>query len=666
MRLVERVRSVRGPLAAVAVTLVFSAALFARGHPYDQDQLALNLPYATVLRGAVARHSFPLWTDLIWCGYPIHAEGQGGFLAFPFRAVALLAPDVVTGIELETTLALALAALAAGLAARLLGRSHTASATAGVLWALGGGLLSYQENPAVLEACFALPLLVALGRTANPGGIGGAGGPPRRTAVLAAGALVGLLLLAGWPYALVLVLPLLVFTWRWRELALALGLGLLLGAAQWIPTAELFLHSDRASGLSPAEVLGQGALAPWDLRHLVSPLIDMSARLGTHSVVFAYLGLPAAVLAAIGARREIAARRFLFPAAFVLALVLAVLPALAPGLASVLVAIPPLSFVRGPSKLLLVAGLAASFLAAEGVDAFPRRARLAFAIVALDLFQFGQRKALIVERDVLRTIPEVTAAIPKGARVHALEAFALAWTPRLDAATFREGACVDPDENVLASVPVLGGYGPLPVGRSRELARAATVAFLARAGVSYLVAPLLRVLPGLAPARRFASVNLYELPPAAPLARLVASAVTAEDPGRAFELASRLPATTAVLEEPVAGPFAAGEARLEGPGEGTLSVDVTASGKALLVLAFTWFPGWHATVDGAPAPVRRADYAFMGVELPGPGTAEQSPASPAPARRVELRYEPATFRAGLLLSALGLLVLLGRARPRPS
>ena len=643
----------RGPLVAALVALVFALVLFARGHPYDADQLSLTLPYARILRDAVHEHRFPLWTSLVWCGFPVHAEGQGGFLAFPFRLLALVAPDEVLGVELEITLALVLAAFSGALAARLLGRSHEAAATAGVLWALGGGLLAYQENPAVLEACFSMPLLVALGRREE------------RAAPLVAAALLGLMLLAGWPYAFLLVLPLLIFTWRPRRLALVLALGLPLGAAQLLPTAELFTLSNRAAGLAPTEILGQAGFAPRDLARLVSPAIPLEQRLSSESVVFAYLGIPAVLLAVVGLVRCARERRYLFPATLVLALVLALLPTVASALSAKLVSVPPLSFVRGPSKLLLLVGLAASFLAAEGVDAIPRQAKAAFLLVALDLFQFGQRKALIVDREVPRTIPEVARAIPPGARTHSIGARYIDWSdgrayvrggqvvrpPRLDPVVFRAMGELDPNTNVLAGVSLVGGYDPLPVARSFRLAHEATLVHLERAGAEYLVTPD-QPMKGLEPVARFPTRRLYRLPAHMPLARLATEAVVASSTEAAYELAGRTSPLLAVLEEPLAGPIEDGSVQLEKQRDDRLELAVKAKGPALLVVAMTYYPGWEATVDGTPTRILRADYAFLAVPLPAGATS------------VVLAYRPATFRAGLALSALGLVALLLLSMPR--
>ena len=54
------------------------------------------------------------------------------------------------------------------------------------------------------------------------------------------------------------------------------------------------------------------------------------------------------------------------------------------------------------------------------------------------------------------------------------------------------------------------------------------------------------------------------------------------------------------------------------------------------------YPGWTATVDGRPAAIERANFAFRAVRVP-PG-----------AHRVALRFEPAAWRLGLLITLLSL------------
>jgi hypothetical protein len=77
------------------------------------------------------------------------------------------------------------------------------------------------------------------------------------------------------------------------------------------------------------------------------------------------------------------------------------------------------------------------------------------------------------------------------------------------------------------------------------------------------------------------------------------------------------------------------------------SVRLTAQGAGYLVLTDAWYPGWTATLDGAPAPILRADLMFRAVFVP------------EGLHTVELRFEPASVRAGLWVSGLAWLALLG-------
>lgn len=97
---------------------------------------------------------------------------------------------------------------------------------------------------------------------------------------------------------------------------------------------------------------------------------------------------------------------------------------------------------------------------------------------------------------------------------------------------------------------------------------------------------------------------------------------------------------------------ARGTARIVADGTDEVLAEVRSDGPGWLLLLDTWYPGWSAEVDGAPAKVRRADYAFRAVAVPG-GTS-----------LVRFRYRCGAARVGLLLAllaALGLAVAWRRA-----
>jgi Bacterial membrane protein YfhO len=90
----------------------------------------------------------------------------------------------------------------------------------------------------------------------------------------------------------------------------------------------------------------------------------------------------------------------------------------------------------------------------------------------------------------------------------------------------------------------------------------------------------------------------------------------------------------------------AGSARFEHYGPERVVVRADARRRSLLVLTDSWFPGWKAKVDGRTVDVERVDYLLRGVAVP------------AGSHEVEFFYEPASWRIGWIVSALGLMVLL--------
>lgn len=66
---------------------------------------------------------------------------------------------------------------------------------------------------------------------------------------------------------------------------------------------------------------------------------------------------------------------------------------------------------------------------------------------------------------------------------------------------------------------------------------------------------------------------------------------------------------------------------------------------SLLVFSDAYFPGWHAFVNGRETPIEPTNFLFRGLQVP------------AGASRVEMVYEPETFRIALFLSLCGLAAL---------
>ncbi|HUX87436.1 MAG TPA: YfhO family protein, partial [Chloroflexota bacterium] len=74
-----------------------------------------------------------------------------------------------------------------------------------------------------------------------------------------------------------------------------------------------------------------------------------------------------------------------------------------------------------------------------------------------------------------------------------------------------------------------------------------------------------------------------------------------------------------------------------------ISLETNATGPRMLVLTDSYYPGWTVTVDGLNQPIVPVDILFRGVRLP------------SGEHQVVFRYQPTSWRLGLLLSALGML-----------
>ncbi|HSR32578.1 MAG TPA: YfhO family protein, partial [Anaerolineae bacterium] len=152
-----------------------------------------------------------------------------------------------------------------------------------------------------------------------------------------------------------------------------------------------------------------------------------------------------------------------------------------------------------------------------------------------------------------------------------------------------------------------------------------------------------------------AAVNVYRNEMHLPRAFVVHRATVAtdhEDAWQRLHQAGLDPATTVVLEggRPLdVQPDAQAEARVVSYDANALEIDVNTESEGYLVLSDPFYPGWKAELDGRPAEILRANYAFRAVAVPA-GT-----------HRVTMAFRPGSWIAGLGTSILTILILLGLA-----
>jgi hypothetical protein len=180
-------------------------------------------------------------------------------------------------------------------------------------------------------------------------------------------------------------------------------------------------------------------------------------------------------------------------------------------------------------------------------------------------------------------------------------------------------------------------------------------------GVSHLLTDSSSTISGWPRPEKAGTAFIHRNPNVLPRVRLAGRPFYAKDEHEAARALHTLGAKTrerVIVEDP-AHPLLAeadisGTARLTYELPEHLEIAVDAKTDAYLILADTFDPGWWATLDGRPVPIRPAYVAFRAVFVPQ-GT-----------HTVVFRYVPAGFQLGFMLTVTGaVLCLLALAWPRP-
>jgi hypothetical protein len=702
-----------------AATQPFNVQLERERPPHVYDFFSYYRPNAEYAFTRLRQGDLPLWNPSQGLGGPFLATLQTGVL-YPPNWLHLTLPPQRAFVWLAFA-HVALAAALAGLLARSLGATTLGSVTAGLLYSASLPLWGSVWTPPMLYTAAWVPgLLLAVDDAVERPGA-------RRATALAL--VVAAMILAGWPHALVMAAlaaaitgtaSLLLAAWRTRRLPIAAlltlvlgaGAGAMLAAPQLLPSVELLHQSTRAPGAIDASSAGrEGALHEPGI--FLDDLVQNGLSNGVPGLASPVLALLAVVLAGHGRARAavllvVAALalavsfpnhtplfdwlrhlplvgEFRFPFRYRLLSMLALAVCAGLGISRI--------EVRGGRRALLLAtGIATIAVALQGVP------MLVHATQIVNVFPHEQLRStgglfapLAAKSEFSKQLAIVRRPDGKGSRsywrafgtdkigqrkgllaVHDREPLSLATTGRM--LTFFEAgdATVEPERVAdlqAARLEPYSGDTKLPDDESRAaLLDLMSVRFLVvespppwldtryRRDYEVREAPFVFENPNALPrAWRASRGEAQPADPQAALARLV-------DPLfdiRTTVLLDPLPPEVATWSAPGE---ADAETRLERDEPEHVAIRTRGANPAVLVLNDALYPGWEATLDGVATPQLRANTAFRAVLVP------------AGEHVVEMRYRARSFRRGLALAGVTILLLgvamnwgrTGPARDQPA
>lgn len=371
-------------LLVVHFRTIFLAGFFTAQHLGAGDCTLLYFPSRFFLGNSLRIGEFPLWNPGMFLGFPIHAEGQGGFF-YPLNILFGIFPQWIA-FNYMHLLNIFLGGFFMYLFARQINLKKSPSLLASLLFVFSGFFVCHSEHINLLNTCVWIPagFLFIL-----------------RKKYLFVSLILALQLLTGFPqiayYSWIVLFFWLMFNINKIadifKFILSSVFAVLVAFCQVLPTIELIPHSVRSEGVNPADMFSWGYYLK-DLLIFIYPYIFGDPVLGTYirkdSILTencAFIGIMAGLLAVIGIIKNIKNKQ----AKFFVILCMGIIGFLLafPVILKLAAVVPGFKFFRLPQRFLIFTVFALAVISAYGFQ-FLKKFRLAvFFIVFAELVNFG-------------------------------------------------------------------------------------------------------------------------------------------------------------------------------------------------------------------------------------------------------------------------------------
>ncbi|HVS30569.1 MAG TPA: YfhO family protein [Thermoanaerobaculia bacterium] len=427
------------------------------------------------------------------------------------------------------------------------------------------------------------------------------------------GIFLALAFLGGEPFfALLAALIYVAMVRDWRQIVRTGLVAAGLSAVQLLPFLELLRGSDRAAGLSRAQIFAD-SMSPLDwLRVAVPPKMSAAAfdpKLSQHFIPAVYIGIPVAILALLALRQRRSIGWLVLLAVAVLVSAGSYLP-----FSNALFEHLPVTLFRYPARLVPFGALALAALAALAWDRLRPRRRwadlLLVGVILLDLL--GPLQPLLTSRP-FRTDATYPPFVGRTSKIL-----------RMNEGPIRDrGAWIAGYLNIYHRRYDASTAAPVMSERYRRLHDAAvargSLHLLNLLAVGYVLSE--RPVPSLQPVAVAGRVNVYATPQGVPMAMFWRRAVELPSPDAALSAAleatelSVMPVAGRIDAALAAAPLALSAVEVLALDSRHARVVVNAPSRGVLVVTQQDAPGWRVFVDGKREEKILAAGVFRAVEL---------------------------------------------------
>ncbi|MBN1385093.1 MAG: YfhO family protein [Elusimicrobia bacterium] len=382
-------------MAAVSIVLLFALivlhfkaiflfGLFTAQHSGAGDSVLLYFPSRFFLGHSLRIGEFPLWSRNMFLGFPIHAEGQGGFF-YPLNILFGIFPQWAA-FNYVNILNVFLGGFFMYIFTRQLNLKKLSSVIASLVFAFSGFFICHLEHINLLNACVWIPLgfLFIL-----------------RRKYLMISLIFALQLLSGFPqiayYTGIILFFWLIFNMKevtdiFKFLFSSI-FAVLLSFCQILPTIELIPYSVRNKGVDPSDMFSWGYYFK-DLLLFIHPYIFGNPVLGTYirkdSILTencAFIGIMTLLLVAFGIIKNMKVKWVKFFTVFCITIIGFLL--VFPVISKMVAYIPGFQFFRLPQRLLIFVVFALAVISAYGFQCLKKFRLVVFSVIFIEFMNFG-------------------------------------------------------------------------------------------------------------------------------------------------------------------------------------------------------------------------------------------------------------------------------------